>query len=180
MANQGSEMMAGDRSTAQGGEQLSAKDSNEVNKITRPGRYSMRSNRPESSTGRLTPKLCCTGCGNEAHPKGVPCPAWGKNCLRSRKSNHFARACPNRKPNHFGRQVKGENMGLIECHIEQTTKAPSPVMEVEQPERKNLIPEYENVFTGIGKLKGVTVKLHVVPGAPGTIQKQRVSMPLKD
>lgn len=106
MAKQGSEMMAGDRSTAQGGEQLSAKDSNEVNKITRPGRYSMRNNRPESSTGRLKPKLCCTGCGNKAHPKGVPCPAWGKNCLRSRKSNQFARACPNRKPNHFGRQVR--------------------------------------------------------------------------
>ena len=75
----------------------------------------------------------------------------------------------------------GENMGLIECHIEQTTKAPSPVMEVEQPERKNFIAEYENVFTGIGKLKGVTVKLHVVPGAPGTIQQQRrVSIPLKE
>ena len=41
----------------------------------------------------------------------------------------------------------GENMGLIECHIEQTTKAPSPVMEVEQPERKNFIAEYENVST---------------------------------
>ena len=51
-------MMAGDRSTAQGGEQLSAKDSNEVNKITWPGRYSMRNKRPESSTGRLKPKLC--------------------------------------------------------------------------------------------------------------------------
>lgn len=41
MAKQGSEMMAGDNSTAQGGEQQSAKDSNEVKKITRPGRYSM-------------------------------------------------------------------------------------------------------------------------------------------
>ena len=60
-------MMAGDRSTAQGDEQLSAKDSNEVNKITWPGRYSMRNKRPESSTGRLKPKLCCTGCGNKAH-----------------------------------------------------------------------------------------------------------------
>ena len=76
MAKQGSEMMAGDNSTAQGGEQQRAKDSNEVNKITRPGRYSMRNNRPESSTGRPTTKLCCTGCGNEAHPKGVLCPPW--------------------------------------------------------------------------------------------------------
>ena len=53
---------------------------NEVNNINRPGRYSMRNNRLESSTGRPTTKLCCTGCGNEAHPKGVPCSAWGKNC----------------------------------------------------------------------------------------------------
>ena len=54
-------------------------------------------------------------------------------------------------------------------------------MEVERPEINNLIAEYEAVFPGIGKLKGVTVKLHVVPEAPGAIQKQRrVSMPLKE
>lgn len=58
MAKQGSEMMAGDNCMAQGGEHQSVKDSNEVNKITRPGRYSMRNNWPESSTGRLTTKLC--------------------------------------------------------------------------------------------------------------------------
>ena len=40
-------------------------------------------------------------------------------------------------------------MGLIEYHIEQITKAPSPVMEVERPEIDNLIAEYEAVFTGI-------------------------------
>ena len=34
MAQQGREMIAGDNSTAQGGAQPSAKDSNEVNKIT--------------------------------------------------------------------------------------------------------------------------------------------------
>ena len=311
MAKQGSEMMADDNSTAQGGEQQSAKDSNEVHKITRPGRYSMRNNRPESSTGRPTTKLCCTGCGNEAHPKGVICPARGKNCLRCGKSNHFARACSSRKPNRFGSQVRAlerhpdpgtnhpdgesevteevylyritgdkssnptvtvqvntvpvtlhldtqadvtvitekhfeslkgtsrlqptravirsysgdgpgpalpllgcftaslsrnkksivevvyvvkgqgntallsrqaaENMGLVEYHIEQTTKAPSPIREVERPEINNLITEYEDVFTGIGKLKGVTVKLHVIPEAPGAIQKQRrVSIPLKE
>ena len=262
----------------------------------------MRNNRTGSSTGRPTTKLCCTGCRNEAHPKGVPCPAWGKNCLRCGKSNHFARACPSRKPNRFGRQVRAlesepdpstshpeeeseapkevclyrvtgeklsnpsvtlevnripvtlhldrqadvtvitkkhfesfketsrlqptkavirsysgdglgqalpslgcftaslsrnqksivevvyvvegqgntsllsqaaESMGLIEYHIEQTTKAPCPVMEVERQEIKKLIAEYEDVFTGIGKLKGVTVKLHVVPEAPGAIQEQR-------
>ena len=73
-----------------------------------------------------------------------------------------------------------KNQGLIEYHIEQTTKAPSPVMEVERKEIKTLIAEYENVFIVIGKRKVVTVKLHVVPEAPGVIQKQRrVSIPTK-
>lgn len=44
---------------------------------------------------------------------------------------------------------------------------------MEQPEIKDLIKEYDDVFTGIGKLKGVAVKLHVVPNAPGVDQKQR-------
>ena len=44
-----------------------------------------------------------------------------------------------------------------------------------------MIAEYEDVFTGTGKLKGVTVKLHVVPEAPGAFQKQRrVSIPPKE
>ena len=90
-----------------GGEQQSAKeDSNEVNKITRPGWYSMGNNRPKSSTGRPSTKLCCTGCGNEAHSREVPFPAWGKNCLNCGESNHFASACPSRKPHRFGRQVR--------------------------------------------------------------------------
>ena len=67
-------------------------------------------------------------------------------------------------------------MGLIEYHIEQTTKAPSPVMEVERPEKKNLIAEYVDVFTGIGKLKGVTVKLHVVPEAPKCYSETKKSI----
>ena len=69
-----------------------------------------------------------------------------------------------------------KNLGLIEYHIEQTTKAPSPVMEVERKEMKTLIAEYENVFTGIGKRKRVTVKLHVVSEAPGAIQKTKKSI----
>ena len=44
-------------------------------------------------------------------------------------------------------------MGLVEYHIEQTTKAPSPIMAVERTEINNLIAEYEDVFTGTRKLK---------------------------
>lgn len=40
-----------------------------------------------------------------------------------------------------------------------------PILAVGQPEIKDLIKDYEDVFTGIGKLKGVTVKLCVVPNA---------------
>ena len=56
-------------------------------------------------------------------------------------------------------------------------------MEVEQPEIKNLIKEYEDVFSGIGKLKGVTVKLRVVPNAPCHVpirNKEENLYPLKE
>ena len=74
-----------------------------------------------------------------------------------------------------------KKMGLVEYHIDQTTEAPLPVMEVERQEIGNLIEEYADVFTGIGKLKGVTVKQHVVPNSPWAVQKQRrVAIPLKE
>ncbi|PFX21298.1 Retrovirus-related Pol polyprotein [Stylophora pistillata] len=155
MAKQGSEMMVGDNCAARGGDQQSLKDRHEVHKITRPGRYSMRNNRPDYSSGRPTTKLCCSRCGNEAHPNGTTCPAWGKNCLKCRRGNPFARVCPSSQPNGLGRQVRAieERTG----HKHETTRGGN-----------------------IGKLKGVTVELHVVPEAPGAIQKQRrISIPLK-
>ena len=54
---------------------------------------------------------------------------------------------------------------------------------MEQPEIKDLIKEYEDVFTGIGKLKGVTVKLRVVPNAPCQVpirNKEECLYPLKE
>ena len=54
---------------------------------------------------------------------------------------------------------------------------------MEQPEIKDLIKEYEDVFTGIGKLKGATVKLRVVPNAPcqvPTRNKEENLYPLKE
>ena len=45
----------------------------------------------------------------------------------------------------------------------------------------DLIEEYKEVFSGLGKLRGVKVKLHVDPDAKGAVQKQRrISLPLKD
>ena len=45
----------------------------------------------------------------------------------------------------------------------------------------DLLEEYKDVFSGVGKEKGVMVKLHVDPHAKGAVQKQRrISVPLKD
>ena len=106
MAQQGREMIAGDNSTAQGGAQPSAKDSNEVNKITGQdgtvrGTTGLRAAQADQQLSYVTLDV-----ENDAHPKGVPCPPWGKNCLRCGKSHHFASACPSRKPNRFDRQVR--------------------------------------------------------------------------
>ena len=47
--------------------------------------------------------------------------------------------------------------------------------------RRPAVPEYKDVFTGIGKLKGVKVKMHVDPNAKGVVQRQRrISIQLKD
>ncbi|KAJ7380784.1 hypothetical protein OS493_007164 [Desmophyllum pertusum] len=78
----------------------------------------------------------------------------------------------------LSRQVAG-NMGLVEYHIEQTTKAPHSILGEERQAMRDMVQEYEDVFTGIGKLKGVTVKLHVDPNASGAVQKQSVPTPEK-
>ena len=91
---------------------MNAKDSYEVNKITRPRRYSVRYSTLDSGTGRPSTRLCCTGCGNDAHTKGGVCPARRKNCLRCGRSNHFPRMCLSRKPNRFGKQARALEGGL--------------------------------------------------------------------
>ena len=107
------------------GEWLNAKDSNEVNKITRTGRYSMRNSTPENGTSRPATKLCCNGCGNDAHPKRGVCPARSNNYLKCGRSSHFARMCPKRKPNRFGKQVKALKGWLEpnESHPEEDSEA---------------------------------------------------------
>ena len=143
-------MMAGDDCTARGGDQQSLKDSHEVHKITRPGRYSMRNNRPDHSSGRPTTKLCCTGCGNEAHSKGTTFPAWGKNCLKCGRGNHFARVCPSRQPNRLGRQV-------IERELDSITR---------QPEEKSETNEEVYLYRVTGEKSSnptVTLQINKVP-----------------
>ena len=66
----------------------------------------MTNSTSDNSTGRPITKVCCTGCGNDAHPKGGVYLARGKNCLRSGRSDHSIKICPSRKPNRFVKQVR--------------------------------------------------------------------------
>ena len=38
-------------------------------------------------------KISCKFCGYEHAPERKKCPAWGKECLRCKKKNHFAKGC---------------------------------------------------------------------------------------
>ena len=74
-----------------------------------------------------------------------------------------------------------ERMGLVEYHLDLTTGTPMPVMGETRQVTIDLIEEYKDVFSGLRKLRGVKVKLHVDPDAKGAVQKQRrISLPLKD
>ena len=74
-----------------------------------------------------------------------------------------------------------ERMGLVEYHLDLTTSTPLPVMGETRQVTIDLIEEYKDVFSGLGKLRGVKVKLHVDPDAKGAVHKQRgISLPLKD
>ena len=63
-----------------------------------------------------------------------------------------------------------ENMGLVEYHIDKTT---SQQGEESSGDLSSLLEEYADVFTGIGRLIDVEVKLHVDLEAEGVVQKQR-------
>jgi len=72
-------------------------------------------------------------------------------------------------------------MGLMEYDLDLTTSTPLPVMGETRQVTTDLIEEYQDVFSGLGKLRGVKVKLHVHPDAKGTVQTQRrISLPLRD
>ena len=63
------------------------------------------------------------------------------------------------------------HMGLVEYHLDLTTSTPLPIMGETQQVTTDLVKEYNDVFSGLGKLSGVKVKLHVNPDAKGTVQK---------
>ena len=74
-----------------------------------------------------------------------------------------------------------ERMGLVEYHLDLTSSTRLPAMGERRQATVDLVQEYKDVFSGLGKLKGVKVKLHVDPDAKSAVQKKRgISLPLKD
>ena len=113
MAKQGSDIVISSECKANEVQQMHTSDNKEVNKITWPGRYSMRKSIPDRATGNPTSKPLCTGCGfKDAHPKDSFCPAKGKNCLRCGGINHFVRmslhtVCPGKKDYRTSKNRRG-------------------------------------------------------------------------
>ena len=66
-----------------------------------------------------------------------------------------------------------ERMGLVKYHLDLTTSTPLPIMGETWQVTVDLVEEYKDVISGLGKLRGVKLKLHVDPDAKGAVQKQR-------
>ena len=134
----------------------------------------MRNNRLESSTGRPTTKLCCTGCGNEAHPKGVPCSASGKNCPGAERAIILlGRACPSRKPNHFGRQVRALESEPDPSMSHNETEA------TEEVYLYRVITEKSSNPTVTLEVNTIPVTLHIDTQADVTIMMENILRALK-
>ena len=78
-------------------------------------------------------------------------------------------------------RVAAERMVLVEYQLELTSCTPVPVMRESQNATFEVDEEYNDVFLGLGELKGVKVRIQVEPDAKDAVQKQRrISLPLKD
>ena len=107
VAREGRQMMKGGDTV-----HSQAKDDPEVKRVTRPGRYSMRSKGPDQTAGRAQAqgRPGCTKCGNEAHGGRNVCPATGRRCLKCGRLNHFARMC--NKASNEGRDKQANSVEL--------------------------------------------------------------------
>ena len=77
--------------------------------------------------------------------------------------------------------VKGQGDTALLSRQAAERSTPLPVMGENRQATVDLIEGYKDVFSGLGKLKGVKIKLHVDPDVKGAVQKQRtISLPLKD
>ena len=74
-----------------------------------------------------------------------------------------------------------ERMGLMEYHLDLISSTSLPAMGETRQEAVDLVEEYKDTFSGLGKPRGSKVKLNVDLETKGAVQKQRtISLPLKD
>ena len=64
-----------------------------------------------------------------------------------------------------------ERMGLVEYDLDLASSTPLPVMGETLQETIDLVEEYRDVFSGLGMLRGIKVKLLVDPDAMAETEK---------
>ena len=144
----------------QEGEQRNEKEGNEINKDTRPGRYSMINNKPKNSTDKPATKFGCTGCGNQAHPLGgfaLPGVSTGSGVERAIIS---LECIPAESPTIL--ECKWELSGLDWIQARATKTAEELLYRVTRESHKILLWHYNWVST-------VPVTLHIDMQADATV-----------
>lgn len=72
---------------------------NKVHNSTKQGvpRDQTHSSRPNSNKNARPKLVKCKFCAQEHPPKKELCPAWGKECNKCKRLNHFSKCCPDAK-----------------------------------------------------------------------------------
>ena len=63
-------------------------------------------------------------------------------------------------------------MGVVDYHLDLTSSTPLPGMGETQQETVDLVEEYKDVFSGLGKLRAIKVKLHMNPDTKGACRNR--------
>ncbi|CAN7976360.1 unnamed protein product, partial [Ixodes persulcatus] len=58
--------------------------------------HAMKTTKPKQHSVKLSPTKTCRDCGKAHVFNKTACPAWGKECSKCRKKNHFAKQCKSR------------------------------------------------------------------------------------
>ena len=125
-----------------------ANDSHEVHTVHRKAgksatvRYPSRANVSRPSEGSKTNYKACSACGGH-HNKLSECPAKGKQCLKCRKLNHFARVCKSK--NHSSNRTGHRDVHAVEDDEDYDSEL---FVDIVSTERKNEESAYADIGLG--------------------------------
>ena len=146
---------------------LTAKSAPSVNKIntrSKPSKFFSKPKPPKHAPNHLSsdkPKKACPGCGNaKGHMnRAKQCPAWGKQCRKCSKSNHFASVCRGGAPSsqhQFAAQTAENNF------VDETTAVQDsseyPTFTVQSPSR-------HGPYVCALKINGAPISMEIDTGA---------------